>query len=81
MDGPRFHDCVRKGTPQQLATSKFVIVKYRQMSPTNRRAVPLHEGQLFNPGDLVYIQAGNCETPVVPRVREVLDVSRRLRDP
>jgi hypothetical protein len=67
MERPRFYECVRKAAPQQAESGKFVVVKYRQMSRTQRRAIPLQPGQTFAPGDLVYVKAGDCVTPVVVR--------------
>lgn len=67
MDRPRFYGCIRQATPEQLATTTFVEVKYRQMSRANFSAVPLRTGQSVKPGDLVYVKVGDCNTPVVPR--------------
>jgi hypothetical protein len=70
MQRPHFHECVRKAAPGTAGTSKFAVVEYRQMSRTKRRAVPLQAGQSFVPGDPVYVQADDCETPLVPRKEE-----------
>lgn len=67
MDRPRFYRCVRQATAEQLTSTRFVEVKYRQMSRANFSAVPLGAGQSVRPGDLVYVKVGDCKTPVVPR--------------
>ena len=67
MERPRFYECVRKATPGQAASGKFVLVKYRQMSRSQRRAIPLQPGQSFAPGDPVYVKVGDCATPLVSR--------------
>lgn len=64
MERPRFYDCVRQATPEQLATTKFVVVKYRSMSRTQRRAVPLAEGQTLRAGDPVLVRADKCDAAV-----------------
>lgn len=67
MDRPRFYTCVRNATPEQLATTKFAVVKYRQMSRTQWRAVPLQSGETVAVGESVYIKANDCTTPLVHR--------------
>jgi hypothetical protein len=67
MERPRFHKCVRNASLEQLATTRFAVVKYRHMSRTQRRAIPLQSGQFFTPGDLVYVKVADCGAPVVPR--------------
>jgi hypothetical protein len=70
MERPRFYECVRKATLQQAESGKFVVVKYRQMSRSQRRAIPLQPSQSFAPGDTVYVKAGDCGTPLVTREGE-----------
>ena len=65
MERPRFYTCVRSMSAEQLATTKFALVKYQEMSRTQRHAVPLSIGDALAPGDGVYIQANDCHTPVV----------------
>lgn len=65
MERPRFYTCVRNAAPEQLATAKFAVVKYRQMSRTQRRAVPLLAGEAVTVGETVYIKATDCSTPLV----------------
>lgn len=67
MERPRFHKCVRNATPEQLATTRFAVVKYRHMSRTQRRAVPLGAADKVAPGDPVYLKEGDCSTPLVHR--------------
>jgi hypothetical protein len=66
MERPRFYDCVRRATPEKLATTKFAVVKYRSMSRTQRRAVPLAQGQTLRAGDPVLVQVETCD-PAVER--------------
>lgn len=61
MERPRFYTCVRNATPEQLATTKFAVVKYRQMSRTQRRAVPLQAGEAVAVGESVYIKASRLQ--------------------
>lgn len=65
MERPRFFTCVRQATPGQLATTRFAVVKYRQMSRTQRRAVPLQPGDTAAVGESVYVKAGDCQAPLV----------------
>lgn len=67
MERPRFYDCVRDSSAEQLASTKFAVVKYRNMSRTQRRAVPLAPGQAFLAGETVYVQVGRCDVPLVRR--------------
>ena len=67
MERPRFHKCVREASPEQLANTRFAVVKYRQMSRTQRRAVPLGTADKVAPGDPVYFKEGTCNTPLVHR--------------
>lgn len=67
MERPRFHKCVREASPEQLATTRFAVVKYRHMSRTQRRAVPLGAADKVAPGDPVYFKEGTCNTPLVHR--------------
>lgn len=67
MERPRFYTCVRNATPEQLATTRFAVVEYRQMSRTKRRAVPLQPSDTAFVGEIVYIKASDCSTPLVHR--------------
>lgn len=67
IERPRFYDCVRTAAPEQLANSKFAVVKYREMSRTNRRAILVQPDQSFARGDLVCVKADDCLTPLVVR--------------
>lgn len=67
MERPSFYTCVRNASPEQLATTRFAVVKYLQMSRTQQRAVPLQPGDIAAVGEAVYINATNCSTPLVHR--------------
>ena len=67
MERPRFHKCVRNASLEQLATTRFAVVKYRHMSRTQRRAVPLGAADKVAPGDPVYFKEGDCNKPLVHR--------------
>lgn len=67
MERPRFYTCVRNAAPEQLATMKFAVVKFRQMSRTQRRAVPLKPGETVAAGETVYIKANDCSAPLMHR--------------
>lgn len=67
MPRPRFYTCVRSTNPEQLATTKFAVVEYREMSRAHRRAVPLQPGSSVSPGDAVYVRVDDCATQPVPR--------------
>ena len=67
MERPRFFTCVRQASAEQLATTRFAVVKYRQMSRTQRQAVSLQPGESTAVGESVYIKAGDCRTPLVHR--------------
>ena len=64
MERPRYYNCVREASPEQLATTRFAVVKYRQMSRTQRRAVPLGGDDRVAVGDSVYVKLGDCSTPL-----------------
>lgn len=67
MERPRFYECVRNASPQQLATGTFAVVKYKRMSRTQRRAVPLQPGEKVRVGDAVYVKVDDCTTQLVAR--------------
>jgi hypothetical protein len=67
MERPRFYECVRKASPEQLANTRFAVVKYRAMSRTRWRAVPLPPGSRVAAGDRVYVDVGNCGATVADR--------------
>jgi len=71
MERPGFSSCVRSASSHQLATTRFAVVKYRQMSRTQRRAVPLQAGEKVAPGDAVYVKADDCSTPIVHRTASI----------
>lgn len=70
MDRPRFYTCVREASPEQLATTRFAVVKYRQMSRSQRRAVPLRADERVAVGDAVYVKLGDCNTPLASAPRK-----------
>lgn len=65
MERPRFFTCVRQANPEQLATTRFAVVKYRQLSRNQRQAVPLQPGESAAVGESVYVKAGDCQAPLV----------------
>lgn len=77
MERPHFYECVRKAAAPSTVTSRFVVVKYRQAPRTQWRAVPLQAGQSFAPGDLVYVRASDCETPLVAWLRRPMPAGKR----
>lgn len=64
MRRPSFHTCVRNASPEQISTTKFAIVKYRQVSRTHTRAVPLQPADQVAPGQAVYVKVDDCTTPI-----------------
>lgn len=64
MERPQFYTCVRTATPEQLATARFAIVKYRQVSRTQWRAVPLQPADKVSSGDAVYVKVDDCTAPI-----------------
>lgn len=64
MERPRFYTCVRTATPEQLASTRFAVVKYKQISRTQRRAVPLQPIDKIASGDVVYVKVDNCTSPI-----------------
>lgn len=67
MERPRFYECVRGAQPHQLASTRFAVVKYIEMSRTRRRAVPLQPGSTVREGDAVYVRVTDCATQPAPR--------------
>jgi hypothetical protein len=65
MERPRFYTCVRRTPAEQLTTTKFAVVKYRQMSLTQRHAVPLRAGDKVAAGEKVFVKVDGCSTPLV----------------
>ncbi len=64
MERPLFYTCVRSATPEQLASARFAIVKYRQVSRTQWRAVPLQAADKVSSGDVVYVKVDDCTAPI-----------------
>lgn len=77
MERPRFHACVRNASPEQLATARFAVVKYREIPRTQQYAVPLQPDAKVAVGDAVYVKAGDCKTPLVERAGAERPVLRR----
>ena len=71
MERPRFFTCVRQASPEQLATTRFAVVKYREMSRTQRRAIPLQPGDSAAIGESVYIKVGDCQAALVHRAGQL----------
>lgn len=68
MERPRFYECVRQAQPHQLASTRFAVVRYREMSRTRRRAVPLQPRTAVREGDAVYVRVTDCATQPAPRL-------------
>lgn len=64
MERPQFYACVRTATPEQLATARFAIVKYRQVPRTQWRAVPLQPADRVSSGDVVYVKVDDCTAAI-----------------
>lgn len=60
----QFSDCRYEA---EAAQGKFVMLSYLQMGHMRHRVVPLHEGEAYHAGDLVYMNVKNCDTPLVAR--------------
>ena len=69
MKRPWFYTCVRSASAEQLSTTKFAVVEYREMSRTHRHAVPLQAGDTFAAGEPVYVKVDECSAPLVLRAR------------
>ena len=63
----QFSDCRYEAETEQAASAQFVMLAYRQMGHTRHRVVPLHEGEAYRSGDLVYMNIQSCDTPLVTR--------------
>ena len=68
MKRPRFYTCVRDASAEQLTTTKFAVVEYREMSRTHRYAIPLRFGDKAAVGELVYVKVDECGAPLIHRV-------------
>ena len=71
LDGRYFSDCRYLAESGQLASGQFVVLSYEQMGRTRHRLVPLHAGEAYRPGDLVYMNVNSCNTPLETRARTV----------
>lgn len=67
MARPHFFKCSRPATAEQLATTRYAIVKYRSMSRVRKRAVPLEPSATFARGDALYVNVTDCSTVPVRR--------------
>ena len=63
----QFSDCRYEAETEQVASGQFVMLSYLQMGHMRHRVVPLHEGEAYHPGDLVYMNVKSCDTPLVTR--------------
>ena len=77
MARPRFYTCVRSASPEQLATARFAVVKYREIPRTQQYAVLLQPDAKMAAGDAVYVKADDCKTPLVQRASAERPVLRR----
>lgn len=60
----RAHVLGQASTTRHVATTRFAIVKYRQMYRTQERAVPLQPTDRFAPGDVVSVKVDDCTSPI-----------------
>lgn len=67
LDRPGSPECVRRDPREQLATTMFAIVAYRDLAETHRRAVPLEPGSAMARGDPVYLNIVDCRTAPASR--------------
>ncbi len=63
----QFSDCRYGAETEQAASGQFVMLSYLQMGHMRHRVVPLHEGEAYRSGDLVYMNIQSCHTPLVTR--------------
>lgn len=68
MEEPDFLDCRHK---VNSADAQFAQVTYRQMIRDKVHLVALQVPAVVAPGDIVYVNIGNCSAPLVqgPRLR------------
>jgi hypothetical protein len=64
LGGRHFSDCRYRAGSEPVASGQFVVLSYEHMSRTRRRVVPLHGGEAYRPGDLVYINVTSCDAPL-----------------
>ncbi len=67
IERPEFFDCIRRASPQERATESFIVLSYRRMGKTAKRAAPLSANSQLRVGDAVYVNASGCDGPVVKR--------------
>lgn len=66
MERPRFFRCIRDADPRETDAA-FLVVKYLQRGRAQRTAVRAPIGESFRPGDLVYVNLGDCSLSPVHR--------------
>ena len=59
LERPRFFKCVRDASPRE-AEAKFLVVKYLERGRAKRTAARAPAGDEFHPGDLVFVNLGDC---------------------
>ena len=64
LGGRHSFDCRYRKEVAQLPTAQFIVLSYENMSRTRRSVVPLHQGENFRPGDLVYLKLRSCDVPL-----------------
>lgn len=67
LGGRQFSDCRYEAETEQAASGQYVMLSYLQMGHMRHRVVPLHEGEAYRSGDLVYMNIQSCDTPLVTR--------------
>lgn len=62
MASPRFFRCVREAEIRDRQ-AVFVVVKYLQRGRAQRAAARISAGSIFEVGDQVYVNVGDCAVP------------------
>lgn len=71
LGGRRFSDCRYRDVSEQAASGQFVVLSYEDIGHMRHRVVPLHAGEAYRPGDLVYMNLKSCSISLVARARTV----------
>ena len=69
LGGRQFSDCRYRAETEPVAGGRFAVLAYEHMSQMRRRVVPLHEGEAYRPGDLVYMNVKSCDMPLASPTR------------
>ncbi len=71
LGGRRYSDCRYREVSVQAASGPFVVLSYGDVGNVRHRVVPLHAGEAYRPGDLVYMNLKSCGMSLVARARTV----------